>query len=263
MNEQGGWFRIANSVVDDHLGKLPPGAIAVYVVLARFSDATGRSHPSIGTIAGRLAMSRRSVQVHLRSLEAAGLVSIDPSPGRGSANTYTLLAPIGKDAAGCAPDRVDESARVQPAAPPNGADGCSGLRPQMVPMDAAGCAGGRSGLRTGAQPAAPHKDFFEKTKNSKKKARGEEEVEIPECLRSERFEAAWAEWLEYRTQRRLSRAPMTLARQLGMLARLGTDGSVEAIERSIRNGWQGLFEEKGSNNGNGKWDPVAAGRYRP
>jgi len=68
-------------------------------------------------------------------------------------------------------------------------------------------------------------------------------VSIPENLsQMPGFSEAWAEWLKYRRERRLTTTPTTLRKQLAMLA--GQPNPIAVIERSIQNGWQGLFPDK-------------------
>lgn len=76
-------------------------------------------------------------------------------------------------------------------------------------------------------------------------------VPIPAALESPPFRAAWAEWLNYRRDRRLSSREATIRKQLEMLSALGPARAIEAVHSSIRNGWQGLFEPTG----NGKPKP--------
>ena len=60
-------------------------------------------------------------------------------------------------------------------------------------------------------------------------------------LNSTKFEAVWREWIEYRKQRRSSLTECTIRRQIHKCEELGHDRAVAAIERSIENGWVGIF----------------------
>jgi len=56
---------------------------------------------------------------------------------------------------------------------------------------------------------------------------------------------AWDDWISYRKKRRLTLSDLSLKRQAGFLLKHGELGD-EIIYQSIRNGWTGLFEFKGS-----------------
>lgn len=68
-------------------------------------------------------------------------------------------------------------------------------------------------------------------------------AQIPKELSGETFVKAWKEWIEYRNQRKSKLTPLTMKKQLNKLAPLGTDKAIKTIERSIENGWLGLFTE--------------------
>lgn len=67
---------------------------------------------------------------------------------------------------------------------------------------------------------------------------------LPEALDTAEFRAAWSAWLAYRKEARKPMTATTVARQLALCVELGVSDAVAAIEQSIRNGWQGLFEPK-------------------
>jgi len=56
--------------------------------------------------------------------------------------------------------------------------------------------------------------------------------------------AAWAEWIEYRKQRRVKMTPATITKQMCFLLTLTESDQALVIEQSIRNGWAGLFNLK-------------------
>jgi uncharacterized protein YdaU (DUF1376 family) len=67
---------------------------------------------------------------------------------------------------------------------------------------------------------------------------------LPPELDSEPFRGAWSEWLAYRTEDKKKPAtPRSQEMQLKKLAKIGPARAVAAIEHSIANGWQGIFEE--------------------
>lgn len=63
-------------------------------------------------------------------------------------------------------------------------------------------------------------------------------------LRTDAFQAAWLSWVEYRRQAGKRLTAATIAKQVKRLESWGHDDAIRAIERSIENGWQGLFEPK-------------------
>lgn len=72
-------------------------------------------------------------------------------------------------------------------------------------------------------------------------------VTLPAELETETFRAAWADWLAYRRECKVSPyKPRSLAAQLAMLAEWGHDVAIESIRQSIRQQWRGLFEPKAS-----------------
>lgn len=69
-------------------------------------------------------------------------------------------------------------------------------------------------------------------------------VPIPDSLSTPGFKASWTEWIRYRRKRKLTLVPLTLTKQLEKLEKLGEANAIQAIENSIQNGWQGLFDPK-------------------
>jgi hypothetical protein len=97
--------------------------------------------------------------------------------------------------------------------------------------------------------ASPPRDQPEPTRTNPTRT-NPASVEIPPDLASPPFPAAWTDWIAYRSERRLSNRDRTLTLQLETLAPLGPAAAAECLKTSIRNGWQGIFPEKG--NGHGK-----------
>ena len=72
-------------------------------------------------------------------------------------------------------------------------------------------------------------------------------VTLPAGLETEAFRSAWADWLAYRRECKVSTyKPRALAAQLAMMAEWGHDVAIESIRQSIRQQWRGLFEPKAS-----------------
>ena len=73
-------------------------------------------------------------------------------------------------------------------------------------------------------------------------------VDLP--FQSEQFAEAWGEWVEHNRAKRKPLPPTTIKFQLRRLAKWGESRSMDAIEYSIRQNYQGIFEEtiKGATN---------------
>lgn len=70
-------------------------------------------------------------------------------------------------------------------------------------------------------------------------------TEIPKILNTERFRAQWEAWKQHRRETRKKLTPTSASRQLKRLEKMGHDNAIAAIEHSIANGWQGIFEPDG------------------
>lgn len=91
------WF---NDVLIDHYAKIVgPAAIVVYMALVRHADATTQEcFPSYRNLAGKLAMSQRTIIRAINTLQTFGLISIKrraSTAGDSDSNLYTLLHPWG------------------------------------------------------------------------------------------------------------------------------------------------------------------------
>lgn len=67
-------------------------------------------------------------------------------------------------------------------------------------------------------------------------------ADVPLPFNSPAFVKAWAEWLQYRRERHLPKLkPTSLRKQFKLLMEWGEAASIASIDRSIAQGWQGLF----------------------
>jgi hypothetical protein len=76
---------------------------------------------------------------------------------------------------------------------------------------------------------------------------------------SERFADAWARWGQHRRETHKPLTPTSTRQQLKKLAELGEDRAVRAIDHSIANGYQGIFEP--TTRGNHAPRPTSPLRY--
>ena len=87
----GGFYKLPAAVVaDPRFAALGGTAAKVYLALARFADRDGGCWPSVATVARVAGLTVKSVRQHLRSLEEAGVLVVEPRTGTSS--RYRLLA---------------------------------------------------------------------------------------------------------------------------------------------------------------------------
>lgn len=67
-------------------------------------------------------------------------------------------------------------------------------------------------------------------------------VPLPEVLNTQRFREAWANWAADRKDRKKPITARAAALQMRKLAEMGEARAIAAIENSIANGYQGIFE---------------------
>jgi hypothetical protein len=72
---------------------------------------------------------------------------------------------------------------------------------------------------------------------------------FPPSLSSALFQQTWGEWKAYRMglRNKLKFPDAQFAKQLSWIAQYPEAVAIEILNASIRNGWQGLFEPKGTN----------------
>ena len=93
-----------------------------------------------------------------------------------------------------------------------------------------------------------HKSDATQTGEKKGKERNRKKVVFPPELDTALFAEAWTEWEFYKREGKKTLTTSTANKQLAKLAKMGHDSAVEAIYRSIENGWIGLFDRNQDNN---------------
>ena len=209
---------------------------AVLLVLSIMANAAGEAWPSIDTIAANASLGRRTVFDALARLETAKLIERNTIVGKGT--KYRL--------------RLDAAWDGHPAG--------NGTRAGAAAVDEPDPCGSRTGVgaapvrevhstRAGAAPKQP------RTTNLSVGARGRarppggfDAGELVPDLPAGTEPARWFEFVEMR--RAMASGPKgrpwtagaesAALRKLGELAAEGHDASV-VLERSVLNGWQGLF----------------------
>lgn len=78
-------------------------------------------------------------------------------------------------------------------------------------------------------------------------------VVFPECLDTVEFRQSWADWHAYRIEAKLKAyVPRGAKAQLTKLAKLGHDDAAAAIAHSIAQGYQGIYPDRSTNDGNNR-----------
>lgn len=77
---------------------LGPTERLIMLSLADHADDAGRCYPSIARLRQRTGLSERAVQSNIRSLQAAGYITIIPGAGQGGSNVYIVRPTPAADA---------------------------------------------------------------------------------------------------------------------------------------------------------------------
>ena len=106
--------------------------------------------------------------------------------------------------------------------------------------------------KTGGTPAENCHPPQQKTgtySNNDNNSDNKEKIEpIKRCLpHGEEFAKAWEEWIVYRKQLKKPLTPLTISHQLINLSKTTEQNAVNAINKSIHNGWISIFTDTGTN----------------
>lgn len=79
-------------------------------------------------------------------------------------------------------------------------------------------------------------------------------VDFPPSLDSPEFRAAWADWMQHRSEIRKPYRPLGVQKLVGQLAAMGASRAIAAINWSIANQYQGIYESNQRVSGVGRVD---------
>jgi DNA-binding MarR family transcriptional regulator len=203
---------------------LPQSEFRIYCCLNSHSDKdTMIAWPKAETIASECMMARNTVWKSIKALESKGLIRRVGKPFQGSSR-YLVLTPTGANGI---PVELPTSANEIPVEEsPIGAN-------EMPP--------------TGANEILQSAQIGRRECPSKNVHQGrfiniEPSPEIP--FSSEAFREAWQDWQQHRKEKKKPLTPTSARSQFKAFIEWGEARSIVAIEHSIRNGWQGVFEPK-------------------
>lgn len=207
--------------------------------LNMFVGQNADAWPSQETLAAAMNATKRAVQKWQAELVAAGIIEVDSGKGCRASNRYRLrLDRLPQKGKSCfAPNDEPDSSFTETNSEPRSSFIETNSESDS-PFDGRNSEPRSSAManhvRLNSEPRAHRKD-----KNYQEK---DQAVALPEKLNCDQFRTAWAEWVAFRRESRKRLTPSTINKQLTMLAGWGPAKAVRAIERSIRNGWQGLFD---------------------
>ena len=81
-----------------------------------------------------------------------------------------------------------------------------------------------------------------------------ESVQLP--FESEKFSLGWRKWVKHRKEIGHPLTPTATSQQLTKLSAMVEARAIAAIQHSVANGWQGLFEPKPHNDQRPRYDPL-------
>ena len=202
-----GWFKVPNALVDDGLlAELTPGAVKVLLVLLRGADGKATVTRGAELIAQQTGLTKRAVLKVRSELREAGHIDYGKNPGgRKKRTCYTIKT-------------VNQSSPFKSQKQGTGIHRLARETVNQKPWN--------------SEPRAPRD---RPTKTDKRQ-------NTPTALDTPEFFAAWQEYEQYRQESNLrSLKPRSVQTQWKRMASWGSDVAIEAIRRTIANGWQGIF----------------------
>jgi len=199
------------------------GPKALLLNLLLFADSKGEAWPAHSTLAAALGADRRAVQNWQRELQERGLLIVESGGGRAASNRYRVnLQSLENSESGSQFEDINSESGSQ-------------FKNGNCERHSGNCE--RHSINCEPRSHRTAKNSHEQPKEARAA------VPVPESLASSpAFQSAWKDWLAYRRERRKALTPKTAERQLSKLAKWGADKSIRAIERSIENGWAGIFD---------------------
>lgn len=224
-------YHVVSRVIDECPIKGPRRL--VMMVLAHHAQDDGTTWPSQLTLARETACTERGIQKMVDGLVSAGeLDMIRAGGGRGTSAVYRLTKYIRKDEPSVPP--LDEKGRTASSPFKHGerANGSTGKGEREDER-----ANGEAIKGEQAVPPNDRNDHKNDIKGTK--------VVWPVELNSDAFKTAWNIWEQYRRERKISAyTPTGTNMQFGKLKKLGEVRAIAAIEHSIAQNYQGIYEDK-------------------
>jgi hypothetical protein len=137
---------------------------------------------------------------------------------------------------------------------------CQGVGQPVAAGEATSCQGVGQPVAAEVDPGSKP---IKKTHRTRPKRGCAAAAVFPSGLDTDVFREAWERWKKHRNEKHKPLTPTSTAAQLKELAEWGQDRAIAAINRSIKAGWTGIFEENQNGSGNRKQcDVASAARIR-
>lgn len=207
----------------------------VLVALANFASDTGLAFPSVSTLCDHTGQDERTVRGNLEKLVEFNVIT---DTGNKTGSTGQIKVYQFPSGAVFQPNErptkmgVFEEEKGGPRRVQGGSK--AGVRPTILqsPIYMEPLTGTGTVTKDAASPRVP-----------------EPIPEIPEHLKTPEVQNAWNEWQQHRKEKRKPITPMAAAKNFLNLRDWGADRWIAAIDNSIANGYQGLFEPRNGYNG--------------
>ena len=211
----------------------------VLLALADFADENGRCFGSWGTLEDKTRLSRSTIVRSLKRLEASGdLSKVEESRVVGSRNLATVWQlPIGG---------VSNRDRYHSDTTPGVT-----LIPPRCHADTPTCINADETSTTRATPTASPLPPKKQSNSQPSSLFNPEGVPLPHGAR---FAHVWREFCQHRKEIKAKLTPTAVGKILGDLGAAPEADAYDALAKSIRNGWRGVFlpEKQGA--------PVVSGK---
>ncbi len=200
----------------------------VLIALANFANVDGRAFPSVTTICGITMQHDETVRKALDELCVAGAIA--DTGQRAGVTQQTKVYQLPPDASYSHNSKAPENRGLVTAKGPGKPGSCETAKTK-----------GKTREDPGKAP-----ENRDRTNNQDSPIG---EYKLPPELDNPQFRKAWNAWVADRKERKKPLTKEAVKRQLSKLKTFGSDRAVAAIDFSIMNSYQGIYEE---NQGRGR-----------
>lgn len=234
---------------DPKVRKLPSGAklLFLYLITNPHSHPSGIYHLPMAVVATETGLSKNDLRIALDTLSGSILTKFDPET--------ELFWVVNMYRYQCRGGKLIRSAAMQLLAVHKSRlvsdfmamypEVCAKLSPFELDRVSGSIPSAHSEQEQERKEIITFSSSEGKKEEEETGAQKTEPVEVlPQELSTDDFRLAWAQWVKYRRERKLTLTASTRQSQLRKLAGWGNAVAVAAIAASIEHGWQGLFEPK-------------------